>query len=197
MKILARIVSICAIFVLFNQTPLLAAPYYVDLQAVANSSFGDDGIANNGKGGWTDEGINDMLVYPPIPSGVFTRNGYHFQTIDPAKNNGQSVILLQGQIKGTNYPVSVTVKVPDIKGKYVYFLQNAAGQPPALAPDYLVAQYTIRYSDGTEALLPMRNNSELRQWWCGNRWGWRGGRSGWGARGEQRRRRWAGGRGTG
>ncbi len=170
MRPLARVVSICAIFTLALQSTSPAAPFFVDLQAVANSNFGDDGLANNGKGGWTDEGINDMLIYPPIPSGVVTRNGYHFQIIDPAKNKSLSVVLLQGQVKGTNYPKSVTAKVPDIKAKYVYFLHNAAGQPPALAPDYTVAQYTIHYTDGTEAIFPLRNNNEIRQWWCSAWW---------------------------
>ena len=92
MRTLARLVSIVTSVIISTQVTSLGAPFFVDLQPVANSSLGDDGIANNGKGGWTDEGINDMLIYPPIPAGPFTRNGYHFQTIDPAKNNGQSVI---------------------------------------------------------------------------------------------------------
>ena len=170
MRPLACIFSICAIFILATQVTSRAAPFFVDLQAAANSSFGDDGLANNGKGGWTDEGINDMLIYPPIPTGVITRNGYHFQIIDPAKNNCFSVVLLQGQIRGTQYPKSVTVTVPGIKANFVYFLHNAAGQPPALAPDYTVAHYTIHYADGTETTLPMRNNIELRQWWCSAWW---------------------------
>lgn len=170
MRTLAHLVSIVTSVIISTQVTSHGAPFFVDLQSVANSSLGDDGIANNGKGGWTDEGINDMLIYPPIPAGLFSRNGYHFQTIDPAKNNGQSVILLQGQIRGTNYPSSVSVKVPDIKANYLYFLHNAAGQPPALAPDYTVAHYTVHYADGSEAPLPMRNNSELRQWWSGAWW---------------------------
>jgi len=170
MKSLTTLFGICSLFLITSQAISQGTPFFVDLNPIANSGFADDGIANNSKGGWTDEGVNDMLIYPPIPSGPVTRNGYHFQIIDPSKNNGLSVILLQGQIRGTNYPKAVTIKVPDIKGKYVYFLQNAAAQPPALAPDYTVAQYTIRYIDGTQVVLPMRNNIELRQWWCGAWW---------------------------
>ncbi len=166
-----------AIFTLVAGMTSQAAPYFVDLRPVANSSFGDDGLANNGQGGWTDEGINDMLIYPPIPPGIITRNGYHFQIIDPAQNNSRSVVLLQGQIRGTNYPVSVTVKLPNVKGKYIYFLQNAAGPPPALPPDYTVARYTIHYADHSEVVLPMRNNIELRQWWCSAWWDNAGARS--------------------
>ena len=171
MRRLTQIIGICAVFIVGVQEPTWATPFYVDLQAAANSGLADtDGIANSGQGGWTDEGINDMLIYPPIPTGVVARNGYHFQLIDPAKNSGQSVVLLKGLVKGTNYPVSVTVKVPDVKGEYVYFIQNAAGQPPAQASAYTVAQYTIHYADGTKAVIPMRNDIEIRQWWCGDWW---------------------------
>ena len=47
--------------------------FYVDLSPVANISREDDGIAKNGKGGWTDEGINDMFLYPPLPVGNYKK----------------------------------------------------------------------------------------------------------------------------
>ena len=72
-------VRIFAVFTLATCAISHAAPFFVDLHPIANSSLGDDGLANNGQGGWTDEGINDMLIYPPIPPGIITRTGYHFQ----------------------------------------------------------------------------------------------------------------------
>ena len=67
----------------------LAAPAtHIDLSAVANTDLEDDGIAGNGKGGWSDEGTNDMFLYPPIPYGESAVNGYAFRILDPAKNNG-------------------------------------------------------------------------------------------------------------
>ena len=147
-----------------------AAPCHVDLGPVANSGFGDDGIANNGKGGWTDEGINDMLIYPPIPAGAFTRNGYHFKIADPAVNKGLALVLLKGQVRGTNYPAAVTVPVPSAKGRYLYFLHNAAGRVPGQPANATIARYTVHYTDGTETVIPMRDGIELCQWWCGAWW---------------------------
>ncbi len=34
-----------------------AEPFFVDQSPVLNASMEDDGVANNGAGGWTDEGI--------------------------------------------------------------------------------------------------------------------------------------------
>lgn len=169
MKWFATAVSICAIITL-TPASLPAAPFYVDLQPAVNSGFGDDGLANNGKGGWTDEGINDMLIYPPIPTGSFTRNGHPFKIVDPSTSKGLALILLQGQVKGTNYPKSVTLAVPNVKGKFIYFLQNAAGQPPAMQPNYTVANYTVHYADGSESVIPVRDGIEIRQWWCSAWW---------------------------
>ena len=147
-----------------------ATPFYVDLRPVVDSGLTDDGVANNGQGGWTDEGINDMIVYPPIPSGIVVRNGYHFQLIDPTGNGGRSIVMLQGEARGTNYPREVTVTLPGVKGHYLYFLQNAAAAVRGAPANTVVARYTLHYADGTEATLPIREGVEIQQWWTGNWW---------------------------
>ena len=55
---------------------VLAATTLVDLSPVANTS-----LENDGDHGWSEEGINDMYLYPPVPTGEFTRNGYSFRVI--------------------------------------------------------------------------------------------------------------------
>jgi hypothetical protein len=96
-----------------------AAPAtYIDLSAVANTDIEDDGIAGNGKGGWSDEGANDMFLYPPIPYGESAVNGYAFRILDPAKNNGKAVIMLKGR-KLANKPEQVVVPAANVKGKFV------------------------------------------------------------------------------
>lgn len=39
-----------------------ADPVFVDLRAVVNRGIEDDGAAGNAKGGWSDEGVNDMFT---------------------------------------------------------------------------------------------------------------------------------------
>jgi endoglucanase len=149
---------------------LSAVPFYVDLKSAATSNIEDDGFADNGKGGWTDEGINDMYTFPPVPLGDVTRNGYHFHIIDPAKNNGKSVIILKGLLRARKSPEEVTLKVPDVKGKYVYFLQNAAADVKEKKKHYLVAEYSVAYADGSTVKIPIRNGEEIHQWWSKEWW---------------------------
>ena len=146
-----------------------AAPAtYIDLSAVANTDLEDDGIAGNGKGGWSDEGVNDMFLYPPIPYGESAVNGYAFRILDPAKNNGKAVIMLKGR-KLAGKPEEVVVPVANVKGKFVYFLQNSVHSAPNQPANYRAATYTVRYADGTWAEIPISDGIELRRWWVG-RW---------------------------
>ncbi len=149
--------------------PASSAPFYVDISHTVNTAPEDDGIAANGKGGWTDEGINDMFVYPPLPSGEIERNAHFFRIIDPKKNNGLSVLMLRGESVGKDKPESVTVKVPDVRGKYIYFLQQSVGRSSAPA-GYEAAVYTVEYKDGSKENISIVNGKHLLHWWCSQWW---------------------------
>lgn len=140
-------------------------PFFVDLRETANAGLEDDGIADNGAGGWTDEGINDMFLWPPLPLGENEYNGYPFHVIDPESNEGRSVLVLRGRDRCQDKPVEATVSVPEVKGRFVYFLQNAAGSVAGQPEAYTVATYTISYADGSQVEVPMRDGIEIRQWW--------------------------------
>lgn len=98
-----------------------ADPIYLDLSPVANRGWEDDGIAGNGEGGWSDEGANDMFIFPPMPHGDVTRNGYHFRLVTPTPQRPNTIIMLRGQAM-PDLPTQVKVAVPDAVGKYIYFL---------------------------------------------------------------------------
>ena len=58
-----------------------AAPAtHIDLSAVANTDIEDDGIAGNGKGGWSDEGVNDMFIYSRTTCGPLHRHWRHINS---------------------------------------------------------------------------------------------------------------------
>jgi len=146
-------------------------PFFVDFRQAANTGLEDDGVAGNGRGGWSDEGANDFFMYPPIEYGSVERNGYHFHIVDPSRNEGNSVIMLKGaRLAGVDKPDSVKVRVPNIRGRYLYFLQNSIGAVEGLPENYLVATYVITYQDGSTADLPMRSQVEIRHWWPGKWW---------------------------
>lgn len=140
-------------------------PYFVDLTKVANASLEDDGVAGNGQGGWTDEGINDMFLYPPLPRGTFRRNGYPFHVIEPKSNDGRSIIRLAGERLTIESPRSVTIPVGGRKAKHLYFLQSSALSVSKLPKNYTVATYTLTYDDGATAELAVRDGIEIRPWW--------------------------------
>lgn len=147
-----------------------AAPKYLELDKAANSNFEDDGVADNGKGGWTDEGINDMVIYPELKFGENVRNGYKFKLVDPAANSGNAVIILKGAERCKDKPQEVAVKVPSYKAKYLYFVQNSAAQAKGEQKNYVVAVYTVKYEDGTSVDIENHDGVEIRQWWTGNWW---------------------------
>jgi endoglucanase len=149
---------------------LCAETHFLDIKTQANTALEDDGIANNGEGGWTDEGINDMLIFPRIEFGQVERNGYRFEIIDPGKNDGRSVILLRGVERCTTKPESVEVSVGGKLAPYVYFLQNAAAAPKKAEKNYLVATYEVFYKDGTSETIPVRDDLEIHQWFTGAWW---------------------------
>ncbi len=147
-----------------------AGPIYVDLAPVVNTAREDDGVADNGQGGWSDEGINDMGIYPPIPVGEVERNGQKFRLLDPAAHEGRAVVMLKGLKRGTGKPEQVELPVPGLKGAYLYVLQNSVGSVPGQPPEYRVATWTVQYADGTAAEIPMRSQVEIRPWWTGQWW---------------------------
>lgn len=168
MKTMLTLMSSITLSLLFAINSL-ATPVFVDLSTVANISRDDDGIAGNRKGGWSDEGINDMFLHPPVPVGQVERNGYHFNILDPDKNNGMGAIMLRGTSDDTAKPVSVKVDAKNAKGRFVYFIQNATGghKTPNGATN---AVYSIHYSDGKTVDIPMQKNVHLRDWWTKNWW---------------------------
>lgn len=136
-----------------------AEPFFVDLSPVANTA-----LENNGQEGWSNEGVNDMFIFPPIPSGEVTRNGYRFKLLDPARNRAKTVLMLQGR-RLANKPVEATVPVPQVKGRFVYFLQNSVAGVNGQPANYRLAVYSVRYVDGTQAEISVRDGVEIRHWW--------------------------------
>lgn len=159
-----------AVLLLASPSAILAATEFVDIKALANTPLEDDGTADNNQGGWTDEGINDMGVYPPIPSGKVERNGYQFELIDPKANGGNAVIMLRGAKRGKDKPESVEIPVGGRAAPFIYFLQTAAGAPDKAEKDYLVATYEVVFKDGSREVIPIRDGIEIRQWFAGAWW---------------------------
>ncbi len=152
---------LAALMLLWASSQTLADTTFVDISPSATTS-----LFNDGNGGWSNEGINDLYMYPPLPTGEFSRNGYRFRISSDEDTGGKSVIMLKGQ-KLRNLPQQVEVKVPSARGRFVYFLQNYVHSVAAPSENYVIATYSINYADGTSEQIPMRDRIELQPWWTG------------------------------
>jgi len=129
----------------------------VDLAAVANRSFTDETPAD-GKGGWTDEGENDMRF---LPSGDWVANGVPFHLLDSAKNDGKSCLILRG---GMNPNVPFPERVPIPVGQRLsrlHFLHTSTwGTTSGDA-----FRYVLHYKDGFTEEVPVVMGRNCADWW--------------------------------
>ncbi len=126
----------------------------VDLRPYANMGFKDD-VANDGKGGWSDEGNND-LKYFPVGRQLFC--GVLFDVIDPALNNGksclQTYVAKDRAIKG--------IKV-NRKLEKLFFLYGTTFT--ITGPGVETAYYEVVYADGQKIKIPIRFKIEVDDWY--------------------------------
>ena len=127
----------------------------IPLEQYVTTSFRDD-VADDRKGGWTDQGKND---FRDVKTGMTTAAGIPFRIIDPAQNNGKSCIVLCG----TNRPYfPESVKGIRIGGYFsrLFFLHTSAwgnSNPCAV--------YRIHYEDGTHCDYQMTGRQNVADWW--------------------------------
>ena len=152
-------------------------PFFVDISTSANISREDDGSAGNGRGGWTDEGINDLYLFPPLPVGESVRNGHAFKLLDPGDGMKPVAIMLRVGAHQTDRPKSAVVEVPKVRGNYVVFFHHSIGGSNAREGD-VSAIYIVHYEDGQSVEVPMIKGRHLRDWWC-RQWWDNSGRDAW------------------
>jgi len=129
----------------------------IDLRAACNTGFRDD-VAGDGRGGWTDQGPNDLRA---IPVGRQTFRGVPFVIIAPAKNDGRSCIVLRGGHGRQDLANSATFDV-GLKADVLYFLHACAW---AGRRGTRVGEYVVRYVDGRTVRVPLRVGREIFDWW--------------------------------
>ena len=111
----------------------------VDLRQTANMAFRDE-VGDDKKGGWTDQGTNDLRS---LPLGLRTFGGIPFDIIDPKTNEGRSCIVLAGKER-TYFPLERQVAIGH-DAKMLYVLHAGAWVPRTGR----VGEYRVEYADGT------------------------------------------------
>ena len=125
----------------------------LDLKSIVNMDWRDE-VWGDGRGGWTDQGDNDMRQ---ISVGMRQLLGIPFELIDPARNGGKAVLTL-GSKKFPAGPLSATARFGG-KARSLYFLHAAAWSGGHMAT------YVVHYADGATAEIPIRDKEEIMNWW--------------------------------
>lgn len=140
----------------FRSTP-------VSLAKAANMGFLDE-KANDGKGGWTDQGPeNDMRSFPV---GKQNFANIPFEIVDPAKNGGKGCIVLQGPMK-PDFPKRAEVVLPaPAKGKYLYVLNAVGWHVRNKAAGGIQVEYDkAQYVDKDIAYFTVKCGTDTENFW--------------------------------
>jgi len=139
------------------------------LDTLANIGLEDDGIRFNKKGGWTDEGINDMHLYPPLNFSDTLFAGIPFELIDTAQTDGMAAVALRGSVVLGNKPESLAIAINGAKYRYAYFLHHSTGIAEGRPVRDSVYSCTFVYEDGTHKRTVFQDKKHIAQWWV-DRW---------------------------
>ncbi len=123
----------------------------IDLTAHLNRSLADD-VADDGKGGWSDQGPRADMRKLPTGRQVFAG-----VPLDVATPNG--CIVLASKYRPGSAPQAVTGMKVGRTADALYFLQSAAWISPGLH-----ATYRIHYADGATTDIPLEGDVNYRDW---------------------------------
>lgn len=130
-------------------TPLASTP--IPIESVANRALAD-GKADDGKGGWTDQGSeNDLRSLPPGP---LKGAGVAFEI---AKGDKAALVFQGDDVKPAVIPLADQPAYANL-----YFLHGLAWAPRA---GVTVGRITAVYGDGTEKSFPVVTGAEIGDWW--------------------------------
>jgi lysophospholipase L1-like esterase len=129
----------------------------VDLRSLVNRGFADE-VACDGKGGWTDQG--PKADFRTIPVGKQTLAGVPFEVIDPAKNNGKSILVISTQPEVKNLPSSAVIPFGK-KASVMTFLHAGAWFPSSVKP--VVVEFT--YANDIKVKTQLVPGYHFADWW--------------------------------
>ena len=129
----------------------------LNLRPLANMGFKDE-IDGDKKGGWTDQGENDLRH---IVTGRQNLRSIPFDIINPASNGGKSSLMLYSKNKDF-FPKELGPVEINRKASSLIFLHSAAW---GLRTHSLAATYRVSYSDGSSVDIPIKVDSQISDWW--------------------------------
>jgi hypothetical protein len=107
-----------------------------------------------------------QLLFAGLPFGDQIVCGVPMHILDPAKNDGKALVVLSGADACKDLPREAEVPV-GVQGRYLCVLGNVTGWAPGDAgtgPWGAVAEYEIRYVDGTVQKVPLISGRTADDW---------------------------------
>ena len=129
----------------------------LDLGTAANRSFTDEEPGDK-KGGWTDEGPNDLRF---LPTGDWKVNGVPFRILDATKNQGKSCIVLKGGVH-PDPPLPASVVIPVKKRLSKLHMLHTVTWGGKSNPAFT---YVLHFSDGVVERMPVVCGRNVADWW--------------------------------
>ena len=126
----------------------------VDFSGTCNVAFRDD-KAGDRKGGWIDQGPDDLRGLLPGPCVL---RGVPFEIVSSQANGGRGCIVLRGKTT-RHLPTSVTIPLGR-KCATLYFLHACA----FAGKNSVVGRYQLLYEDGSETTVPLRAGRNIFDW---------------------------------
>lgn len=129
----------------------------LSLKSAVNRAFRDE-VADDGQGGWTDQGDNDLRGMKP---GQREFAGVTFDVIDPASNQNKAVMALRSHA-GAVFIDQAEIPLANQKFERLYLLHTSAWSG---SPGTMVGQVELVYQNGLSKTLPVRTGREVADWW--------------------------------
>ncbi len=128
----------------------------VDISKSANFGFADE-KANDGKGGWSDQGAeNDLRAFNQRKVKI---ENVEFDIVDPAANNGKAAIVMGRTVDKT--PISVSLP-RDSKARGIVLLHASAWTPSSQQP---LGHLNVTFADGSVQKIPVSLQDDSGNWW--------------------------------
>jgi hypothetical protein len=106
------------------------------------------------------------LIFEDLPMGHVTVAGIPMRILDPAANGGKAFVVLNGANQCSTLPTEAVIPA-DVRGRYLCILGNVTGwgaTDAGVGPAGAVAEYEIRYADGTADKMPLITGRTADDW---------------------------------
>lgn len=129
----------------------------LSLRESVNMGFADP-VANDGRGGWTDQGPENDLA--PMETSLRHFGEIPFDIVDPGKNHGKSSLVFRNSSRPA-FLKSAEIPGGGVTADWLYLLHAAAW----VQNGRTVGSIQVQYQDGSSQEIPVVDGRDVGNWW--------------------------------